>query len=63
MLRVTTTFPFLQVPELAFTEQLQRRMEATVLGLTSGSYAQRVQVRGRIGAVRLQWACRCMHTA
>jgi hypothetical protein len=29
--------------EAAFTEALQRRMEATVLGLTSGSYAQRVQ--------------------
>lgn len=31
------------VSEVAFTEALQRRMEAAVLGLQSGSYAQRVQ--------------------
>lgn len=31
------------VSESSFMEALQRRMEATVLGLTSGSYAQRVQ--------------------
>jgi hypothetical protein len=31
------------VGELAFMEALQRRMEAVVLGLSSGSYAQRVQ--------------------
>lgn len=29
--------------EAAFSDALQRKMEATVLGLTSGSYAQRVQ--------------------
>jgi hypothetical protein len=29
--------------EAAFADALQRKMEATVLGLTSGSYAQRVQ--------------------
>lgn len=28
-------------------EALQRRMEGVVLGLPSGSYAQRVQVRGQ----------------
>lgn len=32
------------VNEAAFMEALQRRMETVVLGLTSGSYAQRVQV-------------------
>lgn len=29
--------------EASFMEALQKRMEATVLNLTSGSYAQRVQ--------------------
>lgn len=32
-----------RVTEAAFTEALQRKMEATVLGLQSGGYAQRVQ--------------------
>jgi hypothetical protein len=34
------------VSEPDFMEALQRRMESTVLGLQSGSYAQRVQVGG-----------------
>ena len=32
-----------QINEVAFMEALQRRMEGCVLGLQSGSYAQRVQ--------------------
>jgi hypothetical protein len=33
------------VSEVDFMEALQRRMEGCVLGMASGSYAQRVQVR------------------
>ena len=29
--------------EVSFSEALQRKMESTVLGLESGSYAQRIQ--------------------
>lgn len=32
-----------ELSEAAFTTALQKRMEQTVLGLTSGSYSQRVQ--------------------
>ena len=32
------------VSEVAFMEALQKKMEGVVLGLASGSYAQRVQV-------------------
>lgn len=32
-----------ELSESSFTQALQRKMEATVLGLKSGSYAQRVQ--------------------
>ena len=39
-----------QLTEAAFMEALQRKMEGVVLGLQSGSYAQRVQVcAGRAG--------------
>lgn len=33
------------ITENAFLEDLQKRMESTVLGQSSGSYTQRVQVR------------------
>ena len=35
-----------ELTEPAFMDELQRRMERVVLGLQSGSYAQRVQVWG-----------------
>ena len=38
-------------------ESLQRRMESVVLGLPSGSYAQRVQVRGVRGLQLLCSVC------
>lgn len=45
------------ISEPAFMEELQRRMEGTVLGLQSGSYAQRVQV-SRTGC---QFGSPCIH--
>lgn len=41
------------VSEVEFMETLQRRMEGCVLGMASGSYAQRVQVSDSMPAVCL----------
>ncbi len=53
------------ISELQFMEALQKRMEGTVLGLQSGSYAQRVQVRPWGPAIRAPSTlgdCGAVHT-